>query len=226
MAGSPHTTVVINLASRRDRRAEMQNELARVNWRADFFPAVRPADRGNFPSIGARGCFLSHLAVLEQADAAGVEELVILEDDLNFARRFEELWTSARAALEGVEWSIFYPGHILEGVPDGLSLLSPTTAVRCTHFMVINRPAIRALIEGLQTIHARPPGHPLGSPMHVDGAYSTIRMQDPSLKTYIYSPVLGYQRPSRTDIHDLKWFDRVRALHPLVGFVRRIKAAR
>ena len=38
--------------------------------------------------------------------------------------------------------------------------------------------------------------------MHVDGAYSTIRSQNPQLKTYAIAPVLGHQRPSRTDIRE------------------------
>jgi hypothetical protein len=216
--------MVINLESRADRRAEMRNELSRVNWQAEFFSAIRPSDVGNFPSLGARGCFLSHLAVLRQAENAGVEQLVILEDDVNFANGFAKYWQSATDSIEAFEWSIFYPGHFIEGLPNGLSLVPPSTKVRCTHFMVIHRTALRPIIDGLETILSRPPGHPLGGPMHVDGAYSTIRMQNPSLKTYAFSPALGYQRPSRTDISSIKWFDRVSALRPLVTLARRVRA--
>ena len=60
--------------------------------------------------------------------------------------------------------------------------------------------------------------------MHVDGAYSTMREQNQSLMTYALSPALGYQRPSRTDIGDGRWFDRVPALEPVVGFARKMKA--
>jgi len=45
----------------------MQKELSRIGWRAEFFPAVRPETAQGFPWIGARGCFLSHLAVLKSA---------------------------------------------------------------------------------------------------------------------------------------------------------------
>jgi glycosyl transferase family 25 len=164
-------TCVINLPHRADRRRQMLKELSRVRWEAEFFPAVRPDDAGGFPSIGARGCFLSHMNVLKRARTAGVERLVILEDDLNFTDGFAEGWKAAIAELEAHEWSIFYPGHILKGLPAGLSLISPAMGVQCAHFMVINGTAIQILIDGLEAILSRPPGHPLGGPMHVDGAY-------------------------------------------------------
>jgi glycosyl transferase family 25 len=219
-------TFVINLERRVDRRIETEQELSRVGWSAKLFPAIEPEDAGEFPSIGARGCFLSHLAVLRDARGAGVDRVIILEDDITFVPDFAERWQSAIDALESEPWSIFYPGHAPNNLARGLSLLPSSTAVRCTHFMVINRNAIPQLIRGLETILSRPPGHPLGSPMHVDGAYSTIRVQNQTLASYGYSPALGHQRPSRTDIGQLKWFDRIDALRPIVGFIRKRKLDR
>jgi hypothetical protein len=218
------TTYVINLPHRVDRRMETERQLARIGWSAEFFPAVRPGEAAGFPSIGARGCFLSHLAVLQKGLAAGADRVVVLEDDVNFAAGFADRWQSTMAALEQLPWSIFYPGHALTGLPSGLSRLAPATPVRCTHFMMLEGRAIPQLVAGLQTILARPPGHPAGGPMHVDGAYSTMREQNPSLMTYALSPTLGYQRPSRTDIGDSRWFDRVGALEPVVGLARKLKA--
>lgn len=214
-------TIVINLARRRDRRVETEHELARIGWSATFFPAIEPAEAGDFPSIGARGCFLSHLAVLKAARESAVARLIILEDDITFAPDFAIGWQSALLALASEPWSIFYPGHPLDGLMPGLSLLSPDTVVRGTHFMVINGEAIPQLIAGLETILSRPAGHPLGSPMHVDGAYSTIRAQNPTLKTFAYFPTLGRQRPSRTDVGAPRWFDRIDAIGPIVRLLRK-----
>jgi glycosyl transferase family 25 len=215
---------VINLEHRADRRVAIQKQLSRIGWHADFFSAIRPESATNFPSIGARGCFLSHVAVLKKAQNRGVQQLVILEDDVNFAPSFSERWNFSMSALENKEWSIFYPGHLLNDLPAGLQRISPSVGVRCTHFMVINGHAISTLIRGLETILSRPAGHPLGGPMHVDGAYSTIRLQDHSLTTYVYFPALGYQRPSRTDVANLKWFDRIGMLAPIISIARRLKA--
>jgi glycosyl transferase family 25 len=215
---------VINLKDRTDRRTAMQRQLSEIGWRADFFSAIRPPRAAGFPSIGARGCFLSHLAVLKTTQEMAAQQLVILEDDINFVPEFVERWKSSISALETKEWSIFYPGHVLGGLPTGLSRISPSTGIQCTHFMVINGNAISTVIAGLERILSRTVGHPLGGPMHVDGAYSTIRSQDHSLVTYAEFPVLGHQRPSRSDVGNLKWFDRVGTLTPIVSLARRFKA--
>lgn len=216
--------VVINLARRTDRRLAMQQQLSNIGWNAEFFPAIRPESAGEFPSVGARGCFLSHLAVLKKARDAGMQQLILLEDDVNFVSHFPERWQSSMSALAAREWSIFYPGHGIDDLPPGLSRIAPETAVQCTHFMMINGPALSILVAGLETILSRPGGHPLGGAMHVDGAYSTLRAQNHALETYAYSPIFGYQRSSRTDVGELKWFDRVNALAPIVTIARRLRA--
>ncbi|MEX1060616.1 MAG: glycosyltransferase family 25 protein, partial [Methyloceanibacter sp.] len=67
---------IINLEHRTDRRIAMQKQLSRIGWQAEFFAAIRPDIAADFPSIGARGCFLSHLAVLKNARDAGAKQLV------------------------------------------------------------------------------------------------------------------------------------------------------
>ena len=50
---------VINLVERRDRRRDMERELAGIGLADDprvaFISALRPNDAGNFTSVGARG---------------------------------------------------------------------------------------------------------------------------------------------------------------------------
>jgi hypothetical protein len=217
---------VINLEHRTDRRDAMQRQLSRIGWQANFFPAIRPASAADFPSIGARGCFLSHLAVLNKARDAHVQQLIILEDDLNFAPDFAERWQKAMPALEAREWCIFYPAHLFADLPAGLSRISPDRGIQCTHFMVINGHAIAPVAAGLETILSRPAGDPMGGPMHVDGAYSTIRQQDHALVTYAHSPALGYQRASRSDVGDLRWFDRASLFAPIVEIARQLRPKR
>jgi len=221
---APLTIFIINLEHRTDRRVAMQKRLSRIGWQANFFPAIRPESAAAFPSIGARGCFLSHLAVLNNARDASVQQLILLEDDVNFIPDFSDRWQKAMSALEARDWSIFYPAHVFADLPAGLSHISPDRGVQCTHFMVFNGHAIAPIAAGLERILSRPAGHPIGGPMHVDGAYSTIRSQNPKLVTFAHSPALGYQRPSRTDVGDLKWFDRVAMLAPIVSMARKLRA--
>ena len=218
--------VVINVASRRDRRREMQRQLSMVNWRADFYDAIRPNEAGGFPSIGARGCFLSHLSVLRQAQDDKVDVLMVLEDDLSFNKDFLDRWKRVEPDLlrRAASPCVIYLGHYLDLQGDGLVQLSPETTVRCSHFMVFTSPALRLITRELEQILARSAGHADGGPMHVDGAYSTIRARHPRLKTFAHTPALGFQRSSRTDIDEQKFFSSIRALRPLISSARAIKA--
>ena len=56
--------------------------------------------------------------------------------------------------------------------------------------------------------------------MHVDGAYCWFRHAHPHFRTLLAVPELGYQRSSRTDIHDLRWFDRVPVAREAVAWLR------
>src|SRR5262249_38720104 len=147
--------------------------LDRVGWKANYFNAIRPTSLDGFPSLGAKGCFLSHLEVLKQS-ISEKQHLIIMEDDLNFVPDFLVHWPNALSELLAQNWSIFYPAVDTQGA-GGLSLLQPYEGVQTAHFMVINQASIPTIVGGLEAIIARPSGHPEGGAMHVDGAYSTIR---------------------------------------------------
>lgn len=215
-------TYVINLPDRTDRRAEMEDQLRRSGLVAEFFPAIRPTEAAGFPSIGARGCFLSHLAVLKEGSRER-RHVMIMEDDLDFVANFRNKWDAIVPVLEARRWSIFYPAHLLKDVPEGISELSRETGVLCTHFVLFHRDAVSSVVSGLEEILSRPPGHPDGGPMHVDGAYSTLRYQHPSLNTLVYSPALGSQRSSRSDIADQRVYDRLAVLRPGARLLRGLK---
>lgn len=224
--------VVINLALRADRRAEMAGELARLGLALDgqavrIFPAVRPAEAGGFPTVGTRGCFLSHLGVLRMARDGGWDRVMILEDDLDFAGDIAARLPVVLRGLEGRDWSLFYGGwgEVPAGqrVAEGLVQLDPAAGVRCTHFMAVRGAAIGELVAYLEAMLARPPGSPEGGPMHVDGAYSWYRAAHPQRLTLAAVPPLGVQRPSPTDILGRPWFDRIGVLAPVVRLARGLK---
>jgi glycosyl transferase family 25 len=150
---------VINLPERKDRRIEMEAQLRRVAWKARFSHATRPSNAGQFPSIGARGCFESHLAALKHRQTLRGHVLV-MEDDLNFTSGFSRLWEGALQSLNQQDWSVFYPAHILEGEPEGLSLVEPGKKIQCAHFFMIHKDAVGRVINGLENIMSRPAGHP------------------------------------------------------------------
>ncbi|MET0381976.1 MAG: glycosyltransferase family 25 protein [Burkholderiaceae bacterium] len=224
---------IINLASRTDRKREMQQQLRQIGVDpalapVTFFEAVRPADAGGFPSLGARGCFMSHLGVLRQARAAGHRTILLLEDDVNFARDFPAGMRELDARLDQRGWDLAYlgalsvtpaPAHAGKSGP-----LPPASAVVGSHMLAIDAGIVPDLIDYLEAMLRRPPGDPAGGPMHMDGAYNRYRQSRPALRTLICTPPLGTQRPSRTDVAALKWFDRMPAVRSLVAGIRRARA--
>lgn len=218
---------IINLAHRADRREEMAEQLRSVGLSfkltVSLFPAVRPVDRSEFESIGAHGCFMSHLGVLRES--IGKSGVLILEDDANFAAEFHNRVGPAVAALPS-GWGIFYGGCRAD-LPAGSPLVEVphSTPITLAHFIAISGPVIPRLVAYLEAMLLRTNGDPAGGPMHVDGAYSHFRADNPNVTTFAAVPELAYQRSSRTDIAALHWFDRTWAVRDVVQALRRMRRA-
>jgi glycosyl transferase family 25 len=67
----------INLDKRPDRRSHFENQMKMLKWDAIRFPAIEN-------SIGALGCSLSHLKLLEYAKNNKLDHILIMEDDIAF----------------------------------------------------------------------------------------------------------------------------------------------
>jgi hypothetical protein len=221
---------IINLVDRRDRRVEMAEQLARLGLGLDhpriaLFEACRFSEAGGFPTAGTRGCFQSHLDLLREAEALGLESILILEDDFNFHDEIETLLPAALAALGRGEWDIFH-GSLL---PDQYAAstspieLIPSSADLCgCHFYALRGPAIGQAAAYLEAMTHRPAGqaHPDGDPMHYDGGLSHYRKRHPDIRTFVAFPDLGHQRLSRTDIHALPFYDRIPGLRQVAALAR------
>lgn len=222
---------VINLPARADRRAQMARELRRVGLDlerepVELFPAVRPGAPAGFASVGARGCFLSHLAILDRAARAEYQRVLILEDDVDFAADFAKRIDGVVAQLASSRWGLFYGGGFVERVPAGegpLRQVPPATAIGASHFVAFQGAAIGEAARFLGAMLERPAGDPRGGPMHVDGAYNWYRRAHAARPTLIAVPELGRQRRSRTDVHELRWFDRLPLVREAVANVRRVR---
>ncbi|APW58732.1 glycosyltransferase family 25 protein [Paludisphaera borealis] len=223
-------TYIINLPARSDRRRETNAMLKRVGLATgsggiEYFPATRPDSAGDFASIGTRGCFLSHLGALKKARDEGAANVLLMEDDLEIDPKFSNLTDAFVSTLRKEPWGFVYFGHRLTDVPPspGGELLIPYRGPIVTaHFVGINGTVLPRLIDFLDTVLGRPGGHPDGGPMHVDGAYSTFRQQNPDVLTLVAQPSLGWQRSSKSDI-TTAWFDSVPGLNVLSGLARIMK---
>lgn len=217
---------IISLVERKDRQHAMMRDLSRLGMkigdgRCEFFPAFRPEQPAGFPSVGARGCFLSHLAIMQRAEAESWPNALIFEDDLSFSRQFFEVRDRLADGLKRREWGFIYWGHFVEQPGTKRPELVPFTGpVRTTHFYAVNGSVIPRLRRYLEQVLTRPPGDPKGGPMHVDGALTMFRDANPDVTTLLAVPSLGSQRSSRSDIAPNSWFDRTPVLRDLATLAR------
>ena len=221
---------VINLEHRTDRRAEVEQQLARIGLDFDhpkvrLFPAVCPQDCGEFPNIGSRGCFLSHLNILKDAYEREYECIFILEDDADFTSLFCNITTDETALIRKTKWEIFHLGSLY--APDEktdadygfFTSIVKSAPLKLTHAILFKKPAIKNLIPYFETMLTRKSGDPLGGPMHVDGAYGWFRSAHPEITTMATKTQWLTQRSSKTDIHDPSWKEHI----PMINVARRIK---
>lgn len=226
---------VVNLPERRDRYDEMVTQLNKVGISASdarvcFFAAQRPSEPAGFPSIGARGCFLSHLSIVAEAADHHLSRILILEDDTDFIKGFDARMDAAVRELSLRDWSLFYGSYRLpfEPTADKTSatiLVGHDVPIETTSFVAFQGEAVAAMARYLSGILTRPPGDPRGGPMHVDGAYTWFRKDNPQFPTLVAVPELGYQRPSRSDVTLSRLESRVPLLSGVLQYARRMKSA-
>ena len=221
---------VINLPSRKDRKAEMLGQLAKVGLTIDgdyvrLFPAARPTEAAGFPNIGTRGCFLSHLGVLQEAHARGVKSVLILEDDCNFVSNIVGRLEDIFATEAKYPWCFFYGGALNDVPQDSFKngYVDPEQGVTGAHFLAVGAETLASLIAYLEAMLIRAPGDAMGGPMHVDGAYSWFRAAHPEASTLLAFPEIAYQRSSATDIHKRKWYENTQVSHWILQQLRRGK---
>ncbi|WP_417244274.1 glycosyltransferase family 25 protein [Celeribacter sp.] len=220
---------VINLDSRPDRLRAIEGELARIGLsfaspNVIRHAAYRPQSQGSFPSLGARGCFISHLTALKAAHGAGHKQVLILEDDALFTMRLRGGRGAELAAhLETRDWDMSYLGfRLMDGsTPHGRGWRSvaPDTDITCAHAIVWRGPAIARAIPYLDAMLAREAGDPAGGPMHVDGAYNWLRRASPDLIACRAARQIVTQRASDSDIAARTRYRN----SAMIGLLRRLK---
>ncbi len=224
---------IVNLIERKDRRDQIVKELEKINiyltpGKVELFSAVKPTEAKGFETSGTRGCFLSHLEILKIAQEKGLSNILVIEDDLMISEKFLDVQDRLMNQLQCSDWGFVYFGHIENLSGDTFCQLQSYPAakgIQTSHFYGINSTVFNPLISFMDSLQERAPADPLGGPMHLDGAYSFFRANNPKILTLISCPNLGSQRSSRSDVHELKWFDKVKIFRPILAFLRNIKTS-
>ncbi|WP_297573689.1 glycosyltransferase family 25 protein [uncultured Deefgea sp.] len=224
---------VINLPERVDRKKEIQYALSNlgIEWQANkvmCWPAIRPNNSNGYPSIGAYGCFLSHLAALQDAQRAEQGWVLILEDDAIFTPAFTTQLPAIAQLLASEQADLIYLGHcqVIGDTKPELGLSLTTQAIVGAHAYLVRIEYLSTLLPYLEGCLSRPAGDPMGGRLHYDGALSLFRQFNPSCRTWIAQPSLIEQRFSRSDIQAHKWYDRWPILSQCAAWARKIKQAK
>jgi glycosyl transferase, family 25 len=227
---------VLHLPHRTDRLKKMEKELEQAGMtftpgKVELFPAIKPESPEPFTSIGFKGCFLSHLAILKQAKEQQLNTILILEDDLKLTDTLKYHEVAVVEQLQRLNWDMVYLGYRCptpiqkEGDPASATVQVCPWEVFETHMYGVNQQVFDKLIQFLETLLQRPPGHPLCGPVPYDGALNVFQWQNQDVARFISVPSLAAQISSRSDISP-KWFDHLPILSSAVTIARDLGIAR
>jgi glycosyl transferase, family 25 len=141
---------------------------------------------------------------LHDAAKAG-QSVLILEDDCDFI-------AGAQSYEIPTGWDIFYGGHNAAD-PDDLQ----NSDIMGAHMMGFSRAGALQMSAYLEQLHydgIHPP---------IDAAYVWFRRANPDTPTYFAVPPLAGQRASRSDIADLRWYDKLPLIRQLSNALRTMR---
>ncbi len=173
-------TVVISLPDKTERRERLLLDLTACGLACEDTVVWQKAVNGHVGTLhtlwkqspGAWGCRASHLQALQEAVAAGVETLLILEDDACFHPRTAQ-WLAELMPLLPEDWDLFFLGgqHMTAPSATAHPKLQLGRRIGRTHAYAIHCRAFAKLIEAvgsLEEYQANPSwhvDHQLGSGM-------------------------------------------------------------
>ena len=195
---------LISMKARVERRQRIDGSLARYGLSlaklgVEVFDGLSFDEANGFPSKGVRGCFTSHMTLMQECATSG-QSMLVLEDDIDF--EFDRIAAFHKIVpdLQKSEWDMVYLGY-LEPETDGPVRLEPYDGGTIGgHFYGVTPEFARAIGDYMQSCTMRPPGDPIGGPMYRDGAFTMFRRRTPELTTKLAIPSLGAQFSSRSDL--------------------------
>lgn len=199
---------IINLKRRTDRKAHVEKMLQSHQLDAEkvqFFEACEPLDAGKWPSIGAKGCFESHLNVLKKADQTNADAVLILEDDALFDNDWNTEFPKLLLRIQNEDF--VYVGHQLPPLGGELRIIPRGDESLNTHCYIVKKRVLKPLIAFLEEVKEREEGHPLGGPQHYDGAIKTFFDQNVNFHAGRSSKSLCSQYSNTSDVTP-SWMDR------------------
>lgn len=112
-----------------------------------WFPRTRRLTSGHV------GCILSHLTLWQALSLGGVQEAIILEDDVLLVDGFSDKLSDAMREIPA-DWQLVWVGHhcsaVQEQVTDRIGVLAATTQAYGSHAYMVRQSTLPTLIDGFQ----------------------------------------------------------------------------
>jgi len=218
---------LISMKARVERRRRIDGSLARYELSleklgVEIFDGLAFDDANGFPSKGVRGCFTSHMTLMQECAASG-KSMLVMEDDIHF--EFDRITALRKAVpdLQKAEWDLVYLGYIDPATSGTPRLEHYEGGTIGGHFYGVTPEFARAVGDYMQSCTMRPRGDPEGGPMYRDGAFTMFRQRHPELTTKLAIPSLGGQFSSRSDLTP-KNYQRWPLVGPILDKVYEAKA--
>jgi len=173
--------IVINLAKRPDRMAQIKEQLDAHKITFERFEAIDGQELG---ITGVQACALSHRGVIEQYKDAG--NVFIFEDDAELHPNFEQLWDVFIANLPD-DWQMVYLGcNRIESnlIANGVGRLLQGTS---THAYGAKQLVFNSMIDVSKRAEA------------IDLSYMQLQV---SVPTYVAMPTMVGQVPGFSNIEE------------------------
>ena len=203
----------INLDKRPDKYELCLEEFKKINIDVERVSGIEGSTvfkEGIHKNAGAYGLLLTNIKLIEKAMAEKYESVLILEDDVIFVDKFNEIFNERMKSLPP-NWDVLYLGgnnmfhkgkHTLVTGDVNLKVtkanytklnheLCRTTWTQTTHAVAINAKFYQTLMFGIARHSHRP----------IDNVYCILQQE--GCNAYTFLPSLALQRPCFSDIENI-----------------------
>ena len=155
---------IINLETRKDRKNKMINEMKKQNiTNFEFFKAIKPnieevnkwnknfcieTPRDDY-KIGCLGCLKSHLEVIKISIERRYNNVLILEDDTEFVRNYNELFNDLNEINNSFDMFYLAGSHIGNKIPITNNVMK-IIGTYTTGSYIINKKAMEFFINNIE----------------------------------------------------------------------------
>jgi GR25 family glycosyltransferase involved in LPS biosynthesis len=181
----------INLAEATERWQVFLLELQKIGVSPNEIIRMEAVDGNLLPQKeglkkGELGCLMSHVKILQLAQQANYERILIFEDDVKFHDKFSRLFPKyIRQVPENWDMLYFGGNHSETPLPFSKNVLQ-VMDMRCTHAYAVHQRMYQTLIDNLQNCN-----------VPIDIFYTQIQRK---YKCYVFYPHVAWQHAGESYI--------------------------